>query len=183
MKCDECAERVATIRYTEMADGGLSVWNLCDECARKRGVTGSLSSLAAPLVNILMGLLGESGESARPGERPGGPTCPQCAMSYAEFRATGHLGCGACYESFREELLPLIRRIPGGTEHVGRVPPGLPADAETRRELRRFETELERAVKREEYERAAELRDLIRAKRARIASPETHDVDVRDADE
>lgn len=183
MTCDECGERAATIRYTEMVNGGLSAWNLCDECARRRGVTGSLSSLAAPLVNILMGLLGESDEPAGPGGAAGGPTCPQCAESYGEFRATGRLGCGACYESFRDELLPLIRRIHGSTDHVGRVPPGLPITAESRRELRRLEAELERAVKREEYERAAELRDLIKAKQAEVAPSGTKDVDVRDTRE
>lgn len=184
MTCDECGKRQATIRYTEMVDGGLSTWNLCDECARKKGVTGSLSSLAAPLVNILMGLLGESGETGRQGEGPDeGPACPQCGLSYREFRASGRLGCGACYESFRDELLPLIRRIHGSTRHVGRVPPGLPVDSKTERELGRLEAELDRAVKREEYERAAELRDLVRDKRAEIAASETRGVDIRNTDE
>ena len=181
--CDECGERPATIRYTEMVDGALSTWSLCDECAARRGVTGGLSSLAAPLVNILMGLLGDSADPAAPGEPGGGTTCPQCSMSYGEFRVAGRLGCGACYDTFKGELLPLIRRIHGSTEHVGRVPPGLPGDVESRREVRRLEAELERAVRQEEYERAAELRDLIRTRREDIARSGAEGVDVRDADD
>lgn len=177
MTCDECGDRQATIRYTEMVDGRLSAWNLCEECARKKGVTGSLSSLAAPLVNILMGLLDESRDDDRSGEGEG-PTCPQCGMSYREFRSSGRLGCGVCYDSFKDELLPLVRRIHGSTRHVGRVPRGLHADSETRKELRRLEAELERAVKGEEYERAAELRDLIRSRKGETATSETSGVDV-----
>ena len=181
--CDECGERPATIRYTEMVDGALSTWSLCDECAARRGVTGGLSSLTTPLVNILMGLLGESTDAAVEAEHGGGTTCPQCSMSYGEFRAEGRLGCGACYDAFKRELLPLIRRIHGSTEHVGRVPPGLSGDVESRRDLRRMEMDLERAVRQEEYERAAELRDLIRTRREETALSGIEGVDVRDVDD
>ena len=178
MRCDECGRREASIRYTEMVDGGLSTWNLCEECARARGVTGGLTSLAGPLVDILMSLLGDSEETSVSLDDQEGPVCPQCGMRYGEFRSTGRLGCGACYGSFGERLLPLIRRIHESTRHVGRVPPGFSARAGARGELRRLEAELERAVRHEEYERAAELRDLIGVKRAELERPEGEDVDV-----
>ncbi|MCK4409587.1 MAG: hypothetical protein KAW67_05850, partial [Candidatus Eisenbacteria sp.] len=62
MKCERCGSRTATVRYTEVVDGSLTTWQLCEECASERGVTGSLTSLAGPLVNILMGLLEGGGE-------------------------------------------------------------------------------------------------------------------------
>ncbi len=161
MRCEECGRRPASIRYTEMVDGQLRTWGLCEECSRTRGVGPGLSSLAGPLVNILMGLL-EDAAAAGGGPGDDADVCPQCGLSYAEFRRTGRLGCGECYGAFEEELLPLLRRIHGGTEHVGGFPPGQEERIESRRELRRLRTELAQAVRREDYERAAELRDAIR---------------------
>jgi protein arginine kinase activator len=173
--CDACGERPATIRYAEMVDGALSTWNLCEKCAREKGVTGSLSSFSTPLVNVLMGLLGEP--EARRSEEPV-PRCPRCGMTYEDFRRTGRLGCGGCYETFRDELTPLLRRIHGSTRHAGRVPSTHADDAVERSELRRLRGELSSAVRREEYERAAEIRDRIRRLEREVARAGGSDVDV-----
>jgi len=159
--CTDCGNRQAVVTYTEFADGKATAWNLCEECAARRGVSASLSSLSGPLVNILMGLLEEAG---REGAAEPGPTCDGCGLSLAEFRKRGRLGCPACYAAFHDELASLVRRIHGSTEHAGRVPGSLESLEGPRREVLRLRAELERAVKREEYERAASLRDLIRQK-------------------
>jgi protein arginine kinase activator len=173
--CGECGTCDAKVSYTEFADGKATTWNLCEECARKRGVSASLSSLSGPLVNILMGLLEEVG---RDGAVEAGPRCDACGLTLAEFRRTGRLGCSACYGTFRDELKPLVRRIHGGGgEHTGRVPGSLEASEGPRREILRLRTELDHAVKREEYERAAALRDLIRKKEEGLRAGKS-DVDV-----
>lgn len=192
MRCEECSERDATIRFAEMTDGEFTVRNLCEECAQKRGAAASLTPFAGPLVNILMGLLEEAGER---GSEPPGPVCPRCGLSYAEFRSSGKLGCGACYASFHNELKPLLRRVHGTTEHTGGVPSCREREFDSLKEVKRLRSELDRAVRNEEYERAAELRDRIRAKELELAStagagaPGTaggdgkgEDVDVRDDD-
>jgi protein arginine kinase activator len=175
MNCDVCGERLATIRYAEMADGTLSTWNLCEECARVKGVTGSLSSFPTPLVNVLMGLLGEPAgrESEEAGRR-----CPRCGTSYEGFRRTGRLGCATCYEAFRDDLRPLLRRIHGSTQHAGRIPSTHAEDADARNELRRLRVELTSAVRHEEYERAAQIRDRIHEMEMAAARAESGDVDV-----
>ena len=193
MTCEECNERDATIRFTEMIDGELTSWNLCEECARERGAAASLTPFAGPLVNILMGLLDEAGER---GPEPSGPVCPRCGLSYAEFRSSGRLGCGACYASFHRELKPLLRRVHGTTEHIGGVPSCREREFDSLKEAKRLRSELDRAVRNEEYERAAELRDRIRAKEQELASTagagapgaaggdgKGEDVDVRGDDE
>ena len=181
MICGDCAERDVTIRYTEMVDGELTTWQLCEECARARGVGSGLSSMAGPLVNILMGLL-EEASATDAGRDHTGPVCPRCGLSFPEFRTTGRLGCGVCYESFADELKPLLRRVHGSTGHVGKYPAELSDALTSRTELRRLQTDLASAIRREDYERAAELRDLIRAREkgsvgaGRVA--EKSDVDV-----
>jgi protein arginine kinase activator len=159
MKCEKCGRREATVRYVEVIDGTTTTWHLCEECAEERGVGGSLTSLAGPLVNILMGLLEGS---AAGGASSGGPACPVCGLSYEEFRRGGRLGCAGCYEAFASELKPLLRRIHGSTEHTGRVPGDAEGDYLRRREIRKLKAELATAVAEEDYERAADLRDSIR---------------------
>lgn len=180
MKCEACGERPATVRYAEVVDGVLSTWNLCEECARERGVGGSLTSLAAPLVNILMGLLDASGEA---GDGRSGPACPECGLTFGEFKSSGRLGCSACYETFAEEIRPLVRRIHGSTEHRGAIPANLEEGHLRRREIGKLKAELALSVRGEDYERAAELRDLIRSREAESVGAESGDVDVRKDDE
>jgi protein arginine kinase activator len=160
MICDECG-RPATVRFVEMVDGEMRLMRLCDECASARGIGLSLAPLAGPLVSMLMGLLEEVG--AEEAAELQGPVCPGCGLSYKDFRRTGKLGCADCYTSFENELRPLIRRIHGSTRHTGGIPSKAPEDVESIREVRRLKLELEKAVRHEEYERAAEFRDRIRS--------------------
>ncbi len=58
------------------------------------------------------------------GEGERGPRCPACGTTYAEYRATGLLGCADCYSAFREKLMPVIRYMHGSTRHAGVAPSG-----------------------------------------------------------
>jgi len=177
--CERCGDRTATVRYTEVVDGSLTTWQLCEECATERGVTGSLTPLAGPLVNILMGLLEGGGEAE---SQDAAPTCPRCGLTYEAFRRAGRLGCATCYEAFTSQLRPLLRRIHGSAEHAGGAPGVVQGDHFRRREISRLKLELTQAVRAENYERAAQLRDTIRSGERELGSTETGDVDVRDND-
>jgi protein arginine kinase activator len=90
--------------------------------------------------------------------------CPSCGITFSEFRQTGRLGCHRDYEHFEAQLLPLLRKIHNdAVQHTGRVPSQIGARLERERKVTELRGELEQAVAREDYERAAELRDLIRA--------------------
>jgi protein arginine kinase activator len=58
----------------------------------------------------------------------------------------------------------LLRRIHGGTQHMGKVylPPD-PTASEMEKRLEGLRRKLERAVDAEDFERAAEIRDEIRS--------------------
>jgi len=159
MRCDDCG-KPANIRYVEIVDGETRTLHLCDGCANSRGMAISLAPLAAPLVNMLMGLLEEMGADERGSQD--GAACPDCGLTVDEFRVGGKLGCSMCYETFTCELKPLLRRVHGSTQHTGSIPSRASADVELSRAARDLQLELERAVHAEEYERAAELRDRIR---------------------
>jgi protein arginine kinase activator len=65
--------------------------------------------------------------------------------------------------TFDTHLTGLLRRLHGGTQHVGKVylPPD-PSRAEQQERLAGLRRKLDRAVQTEDFERAAQLRDLIR---------------------
>jgi protein arginine kinase activator len=94
-----------------------------------------------------------------------------CGITFFEFRNQGRLGCPHDYVQFAKELEPLIANIHGATEHTGRKPARLPqaaesAAAEGTAELTRvigLRREMKDAIACEDYEKAKENRDAIRA--------------------
>jgi len=90
--------------------------------------------------------------------------CPFCGLTFSDFRETGRLGCPQCYETYAVHLQKLLRRVHGGTQHVGKVylPPD-PTSSDRERRLDALKRRLQRAVDSEDFERAAELRDEIRS--------------------
>jgi len=79
-----------------------------------------------------------------------------------EFRARGRLGCPQCYEVFRASLEPLLEKIHGGTQHVGKAPDESSAvDRSRERRLLELRRDLQTSVREERYEQAAKLRDEL----------------------
>ena len=90
-------------------------------------------------------------------------TCPQCGISFLEFRNQGRLGCPQDYIFFEKELLPLIANIHGDTAHHGKRPRS-GGGTDDRTELIRLRREMKEAIEKEDYEQASQLRDKIREK-------------------
>ena len=103
--------------------------------------------------------------------------CPSCGLTFSEFKTSGHLGCANCYKVFESQISPLIERAhEGATHHVGKVPKrllggGASGSAEARSVLGDLEArnqrrialrkQLDDAIRGEQYEVAAKLRDQI----------------------
>ena len=88
--------------------------------------------------------------------------CPFCALTYADFKKIGRLGCGECYNAFKKYLSPLLKRIHGSIQHTGKSPlksAKLPKKKTDAQELR---SRLAKAIESEDFEEAARLRDQIR---------------------
>jgi protein arginine kinase activator len=91
-------------------------------------------------------------------------TCPDCGITYAEFRNGGRLGCPHDYDVFAEPLREVLEKVHGATEHLGKLPHRAGSDMTSQRELMQLRRQLQEAVETEQYEEAARLRDLIRHK-------------------
>lgn len=159
-KCDICGVREATLKVRQLGEGGKPVdLEVCAECARRRGLveTGTVKTTIAEEFDQARSRVGEDDEQL---------ACPGCGMTFAEFKRLGRLGCADCYASFREQLEPLIRRVQGAVRHVGRTPGRGRDAARAKLAVRQLRAELDQAIKGEDYERAADLRDkLNRAER------------------
>lgn len=87
--------------------------------------------------------------------------CPKCGMTLGEFRAKGRLGCPHDYEFFRRYLDPLLQRMHNAASHVGRLPGVDDREALRMQRLSELRQRLEVAVREEQYENAARLRDQL----------------------
>lgn len=93
--------------------------------------------------------------------------CPVCGTYFATFRNTLLLGCPYCYTHFKELLEPYIRKYQFNMVHRGKYPLnlGIRNDGEEKEDMRdrllRLEIDLKEEVAKENFERAAELRDEI----------------------
>ena len=110
---------------------------------------------------LLSGFFGEGGGmiSGRGAEEK---KCPTCGMTLSEFAQSGMAGCPDCYTAFGRELEPTITRVQGKNSHTGRAPSGMKENIEQRHRIDALEKERREAVKQENYERAAEIRDELR---------------------
>lgn len=171
MNCDYCKNKPATVHLTKIINGQKTELHLCEDCAKQSGEinwfnTFSLNEIFQPFsVNDLLSsfLEGANGNNGSMGyDVDVSAKCDTCGMTYDRFKQTGMLGCRHCYEAFGDELTPLIRRIHGNVKHVGKVPRKAGSELRVRREIERLKEQLDRAVKEEAFERAAELRDKIK---------------------
>lgn len=158
MLCDDCGATDAVIHVTEIVHNQMSVRHLCEKCAAAKGLETAESPANFPLTDFLAQMGGE--EVPRGAPEPG--RCGFCGLTFADFRETGRLGCPHCWVTFEVHLRGLLRRIHGGTSHMGKVylPPD-PTATEREKRLEALRRRLQRAVDSEDFERAAEIRDEI----------------------
>jgi protein arginine kinase activator len=88
--------------------------------------------------------------------------CPRCGFTQADFKKSGRLGCPECYKTFAEGLEGLLKTMHKGTRHAGKVPEALRESREQADRLKTLQKKLDKAIKEEDFEQAAHLRDEIK---------------------
>jgi len=160
MQCQICNKNTATIHLTEIAEGVRTEMHLCESCAIQQGIAAKSQVSVNDLLSGLLASQPSDEELFGPGEAQ--KTCPHCGSTLAHFRKEGVLGCPHDYEVFEEALSPLIERAQSGkTHHAGKVPSCLAAHTKVSMECSRLRQQLQAAIRKEDYELAAQLRDQI----------------------
>jgi protein arginine kinase activator len=164
MVCCVCKQKEATVHLTQIAGEKMQKVDLCEDCAREKGVN---DPAGFSLADLLLGL----GASQEMEEASGGPDlrCPQCGFSQADFKKAGRLGCAACYDTFAEGLEGLLKSMHKGTRHKGKVPSALRGSQDLREKLAHLQKKLDKAVAEENFEQAAQLRDELKTVKARLS--------------
>ena len=135
---------------------------MCQACAQKQGLAVQTQIPLNELLSTLLSVQPEAGETEDK-TPPEEKACPHCGMTLRRFSKETLLGCPKDYEVFEKNLLPLIQRTHNGrADHCGKVPASVGPDQEKEIRLSALQRQLDKAVRSEEYETAARLRDEIR---------------------
>ncbi|QSQ08326.1 Protein-arginine kinase activator protein [Koleobacter methoxysyntrophicus] len=162
MLCEECGKRPASVHITKVVNGEKTERHLCEECARELEDFSFSFQPNFTIHNLLAGLLDSAKESPIGVNISQKIQCPFCGMTFNQFSQYGRFGCSQCYGSFHGRIEPILRRIHGSHVHTGKVPRRTGGKIRLKKEIDKLKRQLEQAVKKEEFEKAAELRDKIR---------------------
>lgn len=179
MLCERCRKNEATFYYHENVNGREKTYHLCGDCEKEMEKSGELDVVRSEKLfdsffeefdspfksmdKMLAGFFGEGGLLGSAGQRAAEEKkCPTCGMTLGEFAESGLAGCPDCYKAFGKELEPTISRVQGKRSHVGRAPSGMREKIEKKHRIDALEAERKEAVQKENYERAAEIRDELK---------------------
>jgi len=152
MQCEICNENTATMHFKQVTNGEVREMHICEECAGEHGF-----EIPAPvsMTDFLFGIGVHKNAEIEGEDR----TCRSCGKKRSDLRKTSLLGCPECYETFKEEMEPMLAAMHKGTRHVGKVPAAKRVTAE----ILRAQAALCQAVEDQNFEEAAKLRDDIQA--------------------
>jgi len=159
MLCQDCKKSIAVVHMTEILNNKKTEFHLCKECAQKKEGFAIFSPLS---INDILASFLNNEKSSQVAEKKEIGKCGTCGIDYNEFKKSGRLGCGDCYKSFRNQLMPLIKKVQGGMTHSGKVSKRAGSDIRVQKRIELLKTKLKKAIEHEAYEEAAGIRDEIR---------------------
>jgi protein arginine kinase activator len=171
MKCEVAScENEATVHLTEIRDGKKHEMHLCERCAAEKGLPGKSTFSIA---DLLAGIASQAQTSSSSGtqkatKRGKEAACPVCSTTLSQFQSSGRFGCPECYTTFREDVQGLVEKIHDSSQHIGKVPKRVSSEISLQKDVRQLQVELKRAIRREDYEKAASIRDEIRKMEEKI---------------
>jgi len=157
MNCQRCHIKPAMMRVTQVINGIRNDLLLCHSCAQLIGVDDMSGEQTE---DITQHILDTIQDYQRELEELAETSCTNCGLNIKLFHENGQLGCPRCYNEFESFLKPLIRRYHGTTRHSSPVSrKAIPRLQDHRVIILR--EKLNRALKSEDFETAAKLRDEI----------------------
>ncbi len=163
--CQNCKLRPAKVHFTEIVNDNMVAMNLCLECAEEKGIDVNKVGNYG-LGDLVAGLIDDTVDSEA--ERISKVRCPSCGYEYSDFKKIGRLGCPECYDAFEAQLVQVLRHVHGSTQHAGKKAAQVGERAVVRERVTALREELSEAIRAEDYERAAAIRDEIRGLEAQV---------------
>ena len=169
MLCDKCKSNEANVKYQIIINGNKDSMNLCNDCAGKMGISLSFKQNEMEVNDFIASVFG----SGLGQHKVVVKKCEVCGYELASYNKSGLLGCDKCYDSFRKELEPAIRKMHGNINHIG-LKEGLSdlINKEKELSLNSIRMELQQAICTENFELAAQLRDKIKEMEGQVIAHE-----------
>lgn len=166
MLCEKCKKNEARINLVKIVNGEKQQIWLCEECAKNISNIPFLSSIpdgvSFPFQDVINGLL-TGVENSKNKVKQEKPVCPTCGLTFDEFKKTKKIGCSDCYVVFKDSIRAIIKNVHGEKKHIGRIPSRAHKEFFQRDKLKNLKQKLQILIEEEEYEKAAIIRDEIRA--------------------
>lgn len=158
MLCQKCHKRTASVHIKQVVNGKITEAALCSECAAKDELGGFFSTKTSDLFS---GFWSDSifGSEAIKQQK----ICPVCKTTRKDLAASGRAGCAKCYEVFEDDLKKIIYGIHGNAVHSASRTGKHEERLKKSREIEALKLEQTKAVEEQNYEKAAEIRDKIKA--------------------
>ncbi|MCL2407039.1 MAG: UvrB/UvrC motif-containing protein [Defluviitaleaceae bacterium] len=168
--CEKCNKFPATVYMEKFTNGAKSTANLCMHCAAiehsevsfGEGFENMLKDVLGNIISNIENMSGVNFILSSGLMDDSDPRCDACGIDMDELREEGKFGCVACYTAFRPQIEHLIQNIHAAKAHVGKTPTNAPREMRLRRDIEELRRNLALAVKNEDYETAAVLRDCVR---------------------
>lgn len=152
--CEKCGINPSAVTLTKVINGKKSVVRLCASCAQENNIYKDLN-MDLGFSSLFSSFFNES-----EAEDSKITSCPVCSMTSVEFLKHGKPGCANCYSVFESSMAPLLKKIHSTTSHTGKVYGSTGGKSENKIDL--LKARLKEAIAKEEYEKAARLRDEIK---------------------
>ncbi len=166
--CNSCQKNQASVHITHIADGALTPLHLCEECAAKKGITLAIDTHSGMLPTA----------SVEPGQSDDALKCPSCNLAFSDFKTKGWLGCSQCYTAFEKQIDQILMKMHGACIHVGKSYESHKMGSEPALNIDSLRQQLERAIKEENFEDAARLRDVIKTMQFAPSQSEINDTSL-----
>ncbi len=157
MLCQKCGVNNATTHIHSIVNGIVNEIHLCGTCAAGEGY-GDIKS--KNLSQMLSSMFGDTAVNTAKSKVT---RCDCCGSTFADIAKSGKCGCGKCYTTFYEQLLPYFKRVHGSIQHIGKAPNNnFLSKNESKETVGELRAQLCELVKQENYEQAAVIRDKIK---------------------
>lgn len=153
INCDICS-KLATVHLTQIVNGKIHKIDLCETCAKEKGVTD-------PNGFSLADLLASNGDNDELETVHSDLVCSVCGFTPEDYKKLGRLGCPSCYEDLAPMIAPMLTHMHKGIEHVGKEAENTLAREESQTKVSDVKAQLQKAIDEERYEDAANLRDEL----------------------
>ncbi len=160
MICSSCQKLKATVHqldvvYTDAGHAQVLAKDFCEVCAQKAGLPVPKAASFPKIISLLSkAFLPMDAATPTTPDAQENLACPDCGWTLRDLHQTNRLGCPKDYEVFADYVGEMLEQLHGYSQHVDWREDSL---------LDQLSAELNEAIRKENYEAAARLRDRIRA--------------------